>query len=115
MNSDLLMRAAYAVHDLLSEADMMTRMSTKPKVILQFPDMTTMYRYHAELLRAMTPELRMVNAKPESRVGGEVVEIEIASVTFVLVCTQKLVTPSGRVFSYNEARFVEQKKPEDGK
>ena len=106
MKRDALLNAAYAVHDLLAEEAVLTRLATKPKIVLQFPDMGTMYHFHMGLLQAMGRDLMLMNGNPETKNGDGIIEIEVMSVTFALVCTQQIQDMDGRAHGYNSTRII---------
>lgn len=102
---DDLHRVSHAIGRLLGRANMVTRMATRPKVVLEFPDVGSMYAFHADILKSLEP-IMMVNSAPESRSGEGIVELEFGGVTYVLVCNQRFMTRSGKAVGYNSGNFV---------
>ena len=100
-----LAQVSHAVRVLLERQNMMTRLATRPKVVLEFPDVGSMHYFHRDILRSLEPYMRVM-PNPEARVGEGVVELECGGVTYVLTCNQRFATTSGKAVGYNSAQFV---------
>lgn len=99
-------RVSSAVRVLLEGQSMMTRLATRPKVVLEFPDVGSMHNFHMQIRRAVEPMLTHINPQPESRSGEGVIEFEFYGITYVLICNQRFMTQSGKAVGYNSTNFV---------
>jgi hypothetical protein len=96
---------AYAVHNFLGKADLLTRLSTRTRLVMNFSDVGTMKHMEIAVMRALSTMSGAASHAVVHQTAEGTIEIEIMTMTLVLTCNQLFMTQSGKVVGYNSIDF----------
>ena len=107
LSPDDLQRLTHEVRRFLSKGDLMTRLATRARLYLEFPDVGSMHNAEVAIMQALGPMMYLAPGANPTTVDEGTIEIEFGGMTIMLTCKQRFMTPSGKAVGYGSMEFKE--------